>query len=346
MKKLSLVLFFLLFTGLLFALEGTNPPKNKLTVAFYNVENLFDTIKTEGFRDEDFTPEGRNAWNSERYFKKINDLGRVISELNPDRLPEIVGLCEVENREVLTDLVQSEFLHTGEYEIIHETGPDARGIDVALIYRKDFFQYISHSTIPVRFDFAPDSRTRDILYVKGKASETDTFHLFVNHWSSRIGGEAETEPRRIVAAMKLRDAVDSLLSVNPEAKILIMGDFNDEPTNTSIFSFLNANNKRKNYTNEELYNLMYDLHNQHDEGSFFFRGKWNMLDQVIVSRAFLQAGNGFYMGYDDGRIFRAPWKMTVRESDTAEFPFRTFAGGEYLGGISDHLPVYVILTHD
>lgn len=343
MKKIALILVLLLTANLLIAQKSVYQPDKNFTLVFYNVENLFDTINSADIRDGEFTPTGSNKWNSKRYWKKIEDISKVFASVNADELPEIIGLCEIENKIVLNDLIRSKYLNNGKYEVVHEESPDTRGIDVALLYRSEVFKYISHKAIPVSFPFDSNSKTRDILYVKGLVADADTFHIFVNHWSSRIGGEAQTEPKRVFAAMKLRHTVDSLFRVNPVAKIFIMGDFNDEPTNNSVFSFLMANNKQKNYAYNELYNLMYDLHNKQNEGSYFYRGNWNMLDQLIVSRSFFDENQGFYLGFDSGKIFRAEFMLEKANKNGIQTPFRTFAGSNYLGGVSDHLPVYVIL---
>lgn len=343
MKKIAILSLLFLAAVQLFAQNAPYDPARNFTVVFYNVENLFDTINSPGINDGEFTPSGSYQWNTKPYRKKLEDIAKVLSSVNPLELPEIIGLCEVENKEVLTDLIRTGQMQGGNYAIVHETGPDARGIDVALLYRQNAFNYLSHKAIPVNFPFDSNSKTRDILYVKGLAAEKDTFHLFVNHWSSRVGGEVQTEPKRVFAAMKLRNHVDSLFRINPVAKILIMGDFNDEPTNASVFQFLNANNKRKNYAYNELYNLMYDIHNMEIQGTYYFRGNWNMLDHLIVSRPFFDKTQGYFLEYESGKIFRAPWMLEKANRNGDEPPLRTFTGREYKGGPSDHLPVYMIL---
>lgn len=344
MKKIAILSLFLISFTLLQAQTSTYQPDKNYTIVFYNVENLFDTIANPAINDIEFTAAGSYQWTGKRYRKKIEDISRVLTSVNINELPEIIGLCEVENREVLVDLAGSAKLKPGNYEIVHEDSPDGRGIDVALLYRKDAFTYLKHKTITVYFPFDPESKTRDILYVKGLAAEKDTFHLFVNHWSSRGGGEAQTEPKRVFAAMKLRNSIDSIFRINPIAKIMVMGDFNDEPTNVSVHSFLNANNKRKNYAYNELYNLMYDMHNIENIGSYNFRGNWNMLDHIIVSRPFFDENSGYYLDYESGKIFSAPWMM--EKTNGGEQPLRTHAGRNYKGGPSDHLPVYVILKRN
>jgi len=213
--------------------------RKEYTVVSYNVENLFDTIDDPKIPDEEFLPESEKKWDNERYQKKLSDLVRVISEVNPKELPEMVGLVEIENHAVLDDLIRTgEFKDQG-YAIIHEESPDYRGIDVALIYRKDAFTEIMHETLPVVFPDDPQFKTRDILYVTGKIRNR-TIHVFVNHWPSRIGGDEKTEPKRVLAASVLKAKVDQILAADPKARIVIMGDMNDEPVNKSLNETLGA----------------------------------------------------------------------------------------------------------
>jgi len=175
---------------------------NTATIMFYNVENLFDTIDDPLITDEEFTPEGKKQWTIERYQKKLNDIATVISSVNENNFPVIAGLCEIENRTILEDLIKTDALKSINYKIVHEDSPDSRGIDVGLIYNSDKFTYLSHKSIPI--NTGTKYKVRDILYTKGILYEEDTIHLFVNHWKSRSGGQAETEPQRIICAETLR----------------------------------------------------------------------------------------------------------------------------------------------
>ncbi len=336
--RISLFVLLITFS---FYVSGYSQDKQFLILS-YNVENLFDTLDTQGKDDTEFTPGSKKQWNTEKYTKKLNDVSRVIAGIDEDKLPEIVGLIEVENRNVLEDLINTPVLKKGGYGIIHEESPDARGIDVALLYRKDRFRYEGHVKIPVSFPFDSIETTRDILYVYGKAPDGMDIHFFVNHWSSRIGGEKETEPKRMYCAVALRRNIDLLLSRDSRARIVIMGDFNDEPSNRSIMSVLQASNKRKNISVGEFYNLMYDAHNLGTAGSYLYRGNWNMLDQILVSHTLLNASAGFGCTYDSGKIFKEEWILFKGKNGEVS-PNRTYGGDNYYGGISDHLPVYVVL---
>jgi predicted extracellular nuclease len=342
MKKMTLLS---LFISMVLMLSGQ---KNDLafTVAFYNVENLFDLSDHPETQDEEFTPESEKAWDMEKYEKKLDDLSFVLRAINKDELPEIIGLCEVENKKVLDDLIQTKSLSKGEYGIVHYESPDLRGIDCALLYRMQEFNVISSRAIPVSFPFDSTETTRDILYVEGRTRDNERLHFFVNHWSSRRGGEKETEPKRIFCAIALRKEVDALLNKEPGAKIIIMGDLNDEPTNRSVFEMLLANNKRKNAGDRELYNLMYDMHNLDGVGSYNYHGTWNMLDQIIVSRTLINSSGGWHCNYESGRLLKEEFMMYLQEDNQQYVPNRTYGGSEYFGGISDHLPVFVTLTRD
>jgi endonuclease/exonuclease/phosphatase family metal-dependent hydrolase len=316
------------------------------TVACYNVENLFDLEDNPETEDEEFTPASAKAWDLEKYEKKLEDLAAVIKAIGQEELPAIIGLCEVENKKVLEDLIQTRALRRGHYGIVHYESPDARGIDNALLYRMQDFRVTSSRAIPVSFPFDPSGTTRDILYVKGTTRENEPFHMFVNHWSSRYGGVMETEPRRICCARALRREVDIVLNRDPGAKIIIMGDFNDEPTNRSVFEILMANNKRKNAGDRELYNLMYDMHNMEGQGTYNYRGRWNMLDQIMVSQSVINSPAGLHCHYGSGRILKQDFMLYLNGETRQQVPNRTYGGPSYYGGISDHLPVFVTLTKD
>lgn len=343
MKLQLLILICFVFAINVSGQKKSNNSENNFTVVFYNTENLFDTIHDASKNDNEFLPNSPKKWTSQRYFTKINNIAKVLSSINTNELPEIICLSEVENKTVLNDLINSSFLKKGNYAIVHEEGPDPRGIDVALLYRKDKFKYLSHKAIPVNFTLDKKNDSREMLYVKGIISNADTLNVFVNHWKSRIGGIDKTESKRMFAAMSLRNKVDSLIMLNPKSKIIIVGDFNDEPTNKSLFSILQANNKRYNINQNDLYNLMYDKHNSNGEGTHYYKGTWNMLDNIIVSYNLINSDKGFKTTYDGGKIFKADWLMKKNPKTNEMSLFETYDGNKYSGGFSDHLPVYVIL---
>jgi predicted extracellular nuclease len=328
----------LLFTASLICLSSFSKGKKELTIVFYNVENLFDTINHPDKRDGDFTPLGKLSWDTKRYNDKISKLSYVLSSINKEALPVIIGLCEIENRDVIEDLIDQERLKKGKYRIAHSESPDKRGIDCALIYRKDEFKYLKHKTINIEFPWDKEYKTRDILYVQGLVGRKDTLNIFVNHWPSRRGGQEKSEPSRIFVAKQLKKAVDSIQTKNPFAKIIIMGDFNDEPVDKAVIETLKADNNRNTNNPMGLYNLMYDL-KANGEGSYNYRGDWNMLDNLIVSNSLLNESRGYQTLHNAGRIYRNKY-ICYKNKQGANVPSRTFAGPKYYGGFSDHFPVF------
>lgn len=338
-KGLRLVLFVLPFVVLTSCASWHNAAKRNMTIAFYNVENLFDLEDEPGKRDEEFTPGSEKEWNMVRYQKKLNDLSRVISSINEGDLPEIVGLCEVENKKVLTDLTRTGLLAMGKYEVVHYESPDIRGIDCALIYRPEEFKVTDHFAIPVHFEDDPDYVTRDILYVKGRASSREEFHIFVNHWPSRIGGVEQTEPKRMEVARILKNKVDSVRGASGSGgQVVVMGDMNDEPTNKSLQEVLNA--QAPDEATGGLVNLMIPEASA-GLGSYNYRGNWNMLDNIIVSPGLLD-DKGFGVVANKGFVFYQDW-MEYHNSEGEMSPNRTYGGPNYYGGVSDHFPVYIRL---
>ncbi len=318
---------------------------NTFLVVSYNVENLFDTVNNPSFADEEFTPGGTKNWTYERYDKKLDDISRVILSIPEKEMPAIIGLAEVENRSVLEALADNRGIRKSKYGIIHEEGSDPRGIECAMLYRPDLFKYKSHEYIPVEDPVDPETPYREILHVKGNGPDGTSLHVFMNHWKSRSGGTRETEKQRMFAAITLRKQLDLLLSKESDFKVIIMGDFNDEPTNRSITNGLSASGKRKNIHLGDHYNLFYDLHNLHGKGTYSFKGQWNMLDQIIVSYNLLNQKKGLTTTYQGGFILKEEWMLYESEKYGDKFPSATYGGPEYFGGPSDHLPVYVVFTY-
>jgi hypothetical protein len=341
MQKTAIITLLTIFT----TLQGiSQKAEHAFVVVSYNVENLFDTINAAGIDDDEYTPNGEKKWTYDRYRKKLTDLARVILSLPEKELPALIGLAEIENRKVLEDLVNIRGMRRGEYEIVHDDGDDPRGIECALLYRPDLFKYRSHSYVPIEDPVDPDYRYRGILHVKGTGPDGSNLHIFMNHWKSRSGGQQETERQRMFSAISLRKQLDLLLSRESEFKVIIMGDFNDEPTNRSITNGLSASNKRRNIQMGEYYNLHYDLHNREGLGTYFYQGHWNMLDQIIVSYNLLNQERGLSTGFDGGRILKEEWMLYDSEKYGVRPPSSTYGGPQYYGGPGDHLPVYVVFT--
>jgi exonuclease III len=341
MKKTYLIIVFLIVAKLTLLSQKN---VNSFLVVSYNVENLFDTINSPDFDDDEFTPSGSKKWTYERYEEKLKNLAEVIKSMPGKTPPAVIGLAEVENKGVLEDLIRIRGLRRENYEIVHEDGMDPRGIDCALLYHPELFTYLSHEYIEVEDLADPGYLHRRILHVKGKSPDGSDLHIFMNHWKSRSGGEKETESKRMYSAITLRKQLDLLLARESGFKAIIMGDFNDEPTNNSITKGLSAINKRKNIEMGENYNLFYDLHNAGNKGTYNYQGTWNMLDQVIVSYSLLNQKNGLTTGYESGRILKEEFMMFQSEQYGIALPSATYGGPQYYGGPSDHLPVYVEFT--
>jgi predicted extracellular nuclease len=328
------------------AAQNGQSAKTSVTIAFYNVENLFDINDDPSPGDDEFLPLSDKTWDKKRYEKKVKDVAGTLGSLNKTELPAIIGLAEVENRLVLEDLVKESPLRRGRYEIVHFDSRDERGIDVALLYRPEEFTMVESRIISVNFSFAPLDMTRDILYVRGLLDDGRSYHIYVNHWPSRSGEARESEMKRISAAAALRKDIDNILNFESDARIIIMGDFNDEPTNMSLMQVLNATNKRKNHTYRDLFNLMYDGHNSGNIGTISYRDNWQMFDQIIVSFSMFANDGGYNTDFSEGKIYDSEELLFTNPETGAVSPNRTFGGNRYYGGVSDHLPVYMILKKE
>ncbi|MEX1189692.1 MAG: endonuclease [Bacteroidia bacterium] len=313
-----------------------------LRVMFYNVENLFDAVDDPKIDDEDFLPSAENNWTEERLNTKLNQIAEVINAVGKTGiLPDIVGFSEVENRRVLDFLITRTALGKQGYSVIHYDSPDKRGIDVALIYRKDRIKPIKFTTYPVIFPGDMDKPTRDILYMKAELPNKAMLNILVNHWPSRSGGQAKTEPKRIMAANTAKRLCDSISFNDKQANILLMGDFNDYPDNISIVESLGAQGDTTS-DNAGLYNMM-AWQKAEGVGSHQYKGDWGFLDQFIISDGLRKGENGVSTYFKNAYVFRADFLVEKNEKYGNWQPKRTYGGRKYLGGYSDHLPIVLDL---
>lgn len=317
---------------------------NMFTVMFYNVENLFDCVDDTIKQDEEYLPGGLRGWNYQKYNTKLRNISRVIVAAGGWNPPALIGLCEIESQKALEDLTLYSPLSQLKYRYIHFESPDLRGVDVALLYQPKQFKPLISMPLTVVFSEAPNTKTRDVLYVKGLIPNKDTLHVFVCHFPSRLGGELESEPRRIFVANMVRNSIDSLFQVYSDAKVLIMGDFNDYPDNHSMYNVLGAKYPQMPVQGQTLYNLLYPLHLS-GKGTHMHDGIWGALDQIIVSGS-LMNNDRFWVKPDNVRIFDAGFLLTEDEKHFGKKPFRTYNGFRYLGGFSDHLPVIAVLKYN
>lgn len=306
-------------------------PEAAFTVMFYNVENLFDLEDDPDKADEEFTPLGEKRWDEQRYQTKLNHLSKVISSTGAE-LPDVIGLCEVENRKVLEDLANTGKLKGKAYQIIHRESPDGRGIDVALLYNPDRIALREAGVIETFLPVGDRPNTRLILHASGKVNDRNV-HFFVNHWPSRWGGKEASEPKRLAVAENLRSYLDEVIENDPDAEIVLMGDFNDHPDDRSLTDALGAGPVG---SSSELLNLMYDMHKK-GLGSYNYRGEWGALDQFIVSSTLLD-GSALDVKPESAQFIRHDWMMYVNDEGMA-YPSRTYGGTNYYGGYSDHLPI-------
>jgi len=355
--SLKKLLFGILIISLIFiSCKSTNKTSEKIQssdlqtdnrdymrLMFYNVENLFDTFNDSLKRDDEFLPEGEKHWSNSKYYQKLNNIYKVILGVGGWQAPDIVGLCEVENRYVLDGILRHTPLKKMGYSVAHFESPDKRGIDVAMFYLAKRFQPIFQKAIPINFPNDASKKTRDILYVKGKTYKNDTLHIFINHWPSRWGGQLNSEHKRMFVASVLRNTVDSIFRHEAKPNIIIMGDLNDYPDNKSLTEVLRAKRTFENYQNKELYNLAYYMQETKKLGTHKYAGEWGVLDQIIVTGSLLNKNNTAYCTLDDAHVYKAPFLMEKDEQNTGERTFRTYIGFKFHGGFSDHLPVYLDL---
>lgn len=344
MKKSILILLLIINYKLVFSQISSNESYSVNTIAFYNVENLFDTIDDPVTRDDDRTPQGKDKWTIDIYNKKLKNISRVINEIGSDltnTTPTIVGLCEVENKKVLQDLINTNLLKNSNYRIIHFDSPDERGVDVALLYKTEKFNPSAVKTYPLYLKNSNGTKdfTRDHLVVSGFL-ENEMIYLIVNHWPSRAGGQMKSEKKRISAGMLNRKIIDSILVKDPKAKIINMGDFNDNPSDRSIKPVLKTLSNKKKLLDYELFNPMEVLFDK-GYGTYKYRDKWDMLDQFMITKSLVSENTGHF--FLKASVYSKKY-MINPQGRYEGYPFKSFASGKFLGGFSDHFPIYLYLA--
>lgn len=313
--------------------------KQLYTIAFYNLENLFDAKNNAFTLDEDFTPDGFKKWTPKKYRRKLSRLAKTIYRIGQSTNlypPVIIGVAEAENNSVLKDLLQTDPLEKVNYNFVHYESPDERGIDTALIYHQKYFKVLSSEAIPLVVNNPDGERdtTRDILYVNGLLNG-EKLHLFVNHWPSRRDGAETTEYKRVAAAEVIKVKMQKIEKEERNPNFIVMGDFNDDPSSLSIQTLLQHNG---------LHNPMENLHVPSSRGSASYKRTWSLFDQIILSHKFYRYEKGSH-SFDTANIFDHDFLKEIKGKYKGN-PFRTFAGKKYLGGYSDHFPVYIILKYN
>lgn len=341
MKKaftISLLLFFLM------SARAQKKNYKPIVIGFYNLENLFDTLDNPMINDEEFLPNGPRNYNGAIYFDKLNKLATVISEMgveiNADG-PAVLGVAEVENDTVLNDLIHQKLIASRNYKIVHYDSKDARGIDVGLLYNPKYFTVEASDKLYVQLPGGSKDAyyTRDVLWVKGKL-DGETIHIYVNHWPSRSGGEKRSAPGRNAAAQVCKNHIDSIAKIEPDAKIVIMGDLNDDPVNESVAEILGAKGKQTDVQKGGLYNPWTELYKK-GYGTLAYQDAWGLFDQIIISYPWLnkdQDGIFFFQPH----IFNKEY-LVENKGRYKGYPMRTWDGNSYRGGYSDHFPTYLVM---
>lgn len=313
--------------------------QDKFRVMEYNVENLFDCSHDSLKNDYEFQPDSPRGWTKSRYYDKLAKIAKVILAAGDKQVPDLVGLCEVENEHCVQDLVKNSPLRDAGYDFAITQSPDERGIDVVLLYQPATFRHLSTHAIGIPSKEIDRRPTRDILHVSGRIVTGDTLDVFVCHMPSRSGGEKQSEPYRLFTAGYLRRAADSVMAVRQHPNVIVMGDFNDYPSNRSIAEVIGAVRPGDQIEKTRLYNLM----DGKEGGTYRYRGEWGTLDQMMVSGYLLEGNERIRAKYEDAQILKFPFLLEEDDRYGGESPSRTYWGKKYHGGYSDHLPVLLEL---
>jgi hypothetical protein len=343
-KKRKKIKYFLLTLYCYFIFSGAYPQDHpeSYDIIFYNVENLFDVHDDPETSDDEFTPEGSRRWTAGRFNRKLINISKAVLNSSGWNPPQIIALCETENRYVLERLLSFSPLGNFNYNIIHKDSPDNRGIDVVFLYDPGIFDPLEFSYIPLVDKEGEIIHTREIMYVSGVFDRTDTVHFFINHWPSRYSGLLKSRGLRILAAETLREKLERLWSEYTDPQIIIMGDFNDQPGDISITGHLKALPDLEYYSAGNIYNLSADW-TDGDIGTTKYRSQWYVFDQIMVSGNLLDKQSGLYTERESARIVDLPFLLEPDERYGGVKPLRTYYGYTYTGGFSDHLPVIIQL---
>lgn len=314
-------------------------------VAFYNLENLFDTINNNGKYDLEFSPQGAHNWDGRKYWSKIKNMSYAISQLKTEYTPKgpaVIGCSEIENITVLQDLVAADAIKDWNLKIIHHDSPDRRGVDVSLLYNPQFFQPIHTVNHRLVVPEQPNFRTRDQMCVVGLLGGCRTA-IIVNHWPSRRGGEKESSWLREAAASLTMQICDSLYKIDPEMGVVILGDLNDDPYNKSVAEVIGAVKNIKDCHPGGYYNPFWKKYDD-GIGSYIYRGSWDLFDQIIINYNLVEGKNG--LKYKNCKVWNDLPFLLQTDGQYKGYPFRTFSAGKWTNGYSDHLPTEIFLVKD
>jgi hypothetical protein len=337
MKKLILVLLVFSISKLVISQE-----KKYIGVAFYNLENFYDTLNDPNKDDDEFTPKGKNNYTPRVFLEKVEKLASVVSIIGVDKANDgfaMMGCAEVENEDVLKALVNSPKLRDRHLKFVIFEGPDQRSIECGLIYNPTYFKVLDAKSLTVPVD-SSERPTRDVLYVTGKLNG-EVVHVFVNHWPSRSGGESASRPKRKLAASVSRKVIDSLMAIDPLTKVIVMGDLNDDPIDESVTKVLGAKGKMSDVKKGELFNPWTNFYKR-GLGTMAYQDSWSLFDQIIISYGFLKSGNG-KLQYREAEVFNRSF-MIEKEGQYKGYPKRSYSNGLWNEGYSDHYPTVIFLT--
>ena len=315
-------------------------------VAFYNLENFFNPEDNPETNDEDFTPEGSHRYTEAVFAQKAKNMASVLAQLGTDLSPDgaaLIGVCEVEDDRALKVLLNQTVLKQRNYRFVRIQGLDMRGINVALIYSPKYFKMISAKSIPINLQYAGGGLTRDVLLVEG-VLQGDTVFVLVNHWPSRSGGEARSAPKRAAAAEVNRQIVDKILTHNSQAKILLMGDLNDDPVSESVAKVLGATNNKSKAINQKLLYNPWTTFYERGLGTLSHNDRWNLFDQIIISPAWFSQNTGRWQYYQ-ARVFDKDF-LKNSFGKYRGYPHRSYSGNKWINGYSDHFPTLIYLIKD
>ena len=338
----SLLLAF--FTICSLSLSAQKQDYKTAIVAFYNLENFYDTVDNKMVNDDDFLPTGAKNYTGRIYQNKVEHLATVLSQIgtdiNPDG-PAMIGVAEVENDTVLNDLVHHPILASRNYKIVHYDSKDARGVDVGFLYNPKYFRVLHTAKLFVHLPEGAKATyfTRDVLWVKG-VLDGDTVHVFINHWPSRLGGEERSMPGRLAAARIDKDLVDSIQKYNANAKIILMGDLNDDPISPSVTKVLQAKGDIAAVKPNGLYNPWVNMY-KNGIGTLAYQDAWGLFDQIMISYPWLNKTQSGYFFYQP-HIFNKEF-IVENIGKYKGYPMRTWDGNTYRGGYSDHFPTYLVM---
>ena len=343
MKRLNLLLLGCIISLFNMMAQKQTASYSVSCVAFYNLENLFDTINDPTINDEEFLPQGGYHWSALKYENKLRNMAYAISQIGKNVSPVgpvILGVSEIENRRVLEDLVKEPAIKDQNYQIVHYDGPDRRGVDVGLLYNPTYFTVTNSVSHRLVMPDKPDFKTRDQLMVSGYL-QGEKVYVIVNHWPSRYGGELYSRPNRNAAAALTKQICDSIYKTDAKAKIIIMGDLNDDPYNESCAKVLGAKKNKEQVEPQGYYNTLWKTLSR-GIGSLGYNDAWNLFDQIIISGNLANADRSKELGFWKAEIFNQPF-LIVQEGQSKGYPKRTHQGGVWLNGYSDHFPVLIYL---